>query len=111
MKIIVQNEKEIDLVNRFLKDILDQHTQKSSPSLNEDEYRLLIHSLEGATISLDPAEEEMTFSKDDIMSRIMNCRSGSRNDTITYADYSDQQNQPMNEIWENNACWNEDVLE
>ncbi|WP_416148321.1 hypothetical protein ACM26V_19165 [Salipaludibacillus sp. HK11] len=121
MRITVQNQDEKELLEKFSQDFsIDQNHQQTdivdlnqtmSP-LNRDEIRLLKQAFKELTITVDPSIDEISFSRDDIISKVFECdQLSSQSSKISYSQYLKKHTEQLLKPWEQNVCWNEDVLE
>lgn len=124
MKIVVQNEKEKELLKRFVDllikddglDALEIHDGELANDsgefqrLNTDEYKLLYEEFRDRSITIDENIEEMLFENDDVITGtckvcgIPTC--GRVNDEpVTYSDYLHSMSKEQQDNWLCLTCY------
>ncbi|WP_276918677.1 hypothetical protein [Aneurinibacillus aneurinilyticus] len=124
MKIIVQNEKEKDLIKRFVDllteyyglDALEIHDDEMSkypdeiPRLNADEYKLLYEEFRDRSITIDENIEEMLFENDDVITgtcKVCGIQTCGRvnGESVTYSDYLHSMSKEQQDKWLCLTCY------
>lgn len=124
MKIIVQNEKEKDLIKRFVDlltedyglDALEIHDDEMSkypdeiPRLNADECKLLYEEFRDRSITIDENIEEMLFENDDVITgtcKVCGIQTCGRvnGESVTYSDYLHSMSKEQQDNWLCLTCY------
>jgi hypothetical protein len=121
MKIIVKNDKERDLIKRFIKALveldgieevekIDHEGDLDETYVWSDEYRLIREELSTVKIDIDEYIKEMTFDDSSVViGKCMNCgvqTEGTSNDEeITYSEYLYYMSDEIQNTWKCEKCF------
>ena len=118
MKILVNNEKEQDLVRRFLKsmreldmisELLDRDQDCKTEFLNSDESHFFDDMLLNACVEIDPSVAELFAEHHILTGTCAVCGQETEGtidgNDISYSDYLDSQSLEIQGDWRCESCW------
>jgi hypothetical protein len=122
MKIIVQNETEQNLIQRFIKvfeeldvmediETIDNECAEPDPYLQSDEYRLIRDDLSQWIVKIDESIPEMTFGDDTLIrGKCTGCgvvtEGTTDGDAPTYLEYLESRTPERQSTWKCETCYN-----
>lgn len=123
MRIVVQNEKEKELIRRFIRVLVEMDAIEEVEKLDHDttgcidviflqsdEYRLIRENLHSGMIHIDQTINEMTFDDSSIItgtcSKCETVTEGTSNDDdITYTEYLEYNSKEKQDNWLCESCY------